>query len=226
MGEILDQGFAARKKSYETLVAKANGGKALTANEISAMSRFEKELAAAGLDMPTYLNTIEEVEAYTGYKSRTIYAAIESGALPRLSDKRFLVTAVDEFLAAKGKRPQVRLLDADRNEDDEENPDDGEVGAKYKPREEEAKYRHFRAKREEIIVRRLQGELIEREAMIREFVVRIHEFRTGLLLLKGRVSHKIAKVAKVEIHVIDEILDADAKALLKALSRKVRINVD
>lgn len=226
MGEILDQGFAARKKSYETLVAKAIGGKVLSANEISAMSRFEKELTAAGLDMPTYLNTLEEVEAYTGYKARTLYAAIKSGALPRLADNRFLLTAVDEFLAAKGKMPQVRLQDGDHDEDGDAEAEDADGEKKYKAQTEEAKYRHFRAKREEIIVRRLQGELIDREAMTREFVARIHEFRTALLLLKGRVSHKIAKIAKIDIYQIDEILDAEAKALLKTLSRKVRINVD
>jgi hypothetical protein len=222
MGEILDQGLAARRKSYELLVAKANDGKALTAGEISAMSRFEKELAAAGLDLPKYLDSIEEVEAYTGYKSRTIYKAIETGELARLADNRFLVAAVDDFLAAKGKRPQVRMVDGDQDDD----PDDGGDGTKYHAGNEEAKYRHFRAKREQIIVKRLEGELIDLETANREFVNRIHEFRTGLLMLRHRVSHKIAEIAKVEVRVIDEILDADAKALLTALSRKVRIHVD
>jgi hypothetical protein len=224
MGEIRDQGLDARRKSYELLVAKANDGRVLTAGEISAMSRFEKELAAAGLDLPKYLDSIEEVEAYTGYKSRTIYKAIETGELDRLADNRFLVAAVDDFLAAKGKRPQVRMADGDQ--DDGADPDEEGGSTKYHAGNEEAKYRHFRAKREQIIVKRLEGELIDREEMIREFVVRIHEFRTALLLLKGRVSHKIAKVAKIETSLIDEILDADARELLRTLSRKVRINVD
>lgn len=224
MGDLLDQGIAARRKSYELLVAKANDGKALTAGEISAMSRFEKELAAAGLDLPKYLDTIEEVEAYTGYKSRTIYGAIKSGDLPRLADLRFLVEDVDVFLAAKGKRPQVRCSDDDL--DDGADADDTGDSPKYHAATEEAKYRHFRAKREQIIVKRLEGELIDLETANREFVNRIHEFRTGLLLLRHRVSHKIAEIAQVEVKQIDDILDADAKVLLAALSRKVRINVD
>jgi hypothetical protein len=225
MGDLLDQGFAARKKSYDLLVAKVESGRALSATEISAMTRFEKELVGSGLDLPVYLDTIEEVEAYTGYKARTIYAAIKSGELPRLSDNRFLVEAVDAFLMKKGKRPQVRLADDDQGESagDEPGPD-GET--QYKASNEEAKYRHFRAKREEIIVLRLKGELIERQAANRAFIDRIHEFRTSLLLLNRRVSHKIAEISGIESRLVDEILDAEAKSLLKTLSRKVIIHVD
>jgi len=225
MGDLLDQGFAARKKSYDLLVAKVASGKTLSANEISAMTRFEKELVGSGLDMPTYLDTIEEVEVYTGYKARTIYAAIKSGDLPRLSDNRFLVEAVDAFLTKKGKRPQIRLEDGEQaGSDDDDGGDAGET--QYKASNEEAKYRHFRAKREEIIVLRLKGELIDREEVNRAFVNRIHEFRTSLLLLNRRVSHKIAEISGIESRQVDEILDAEVKYLLKTLSRKVVINVD
>lgn len=226
MGELLDQGFAARKKSYDLLVAKVESGKTLSATEISAMTRFEKELVGAGLDMPTYLDTIEEVEAYTGYKPRTIYAAIKSGELPRLSDNRFLVEAVDAFLAKKGKRPQVRLADGDQESEADVEDGDSFAGQKFNARTEESKYRHFRARREEIIVRRLMGELIEREEVNRAFVNRVHEFRTSILLLNRRVSHKIAEISGIESRLVDEILDAEAKSLLKTMSRKVVIHVD
>jgi len=223
MGEILDQGFAARKASYDLLLQKVEGGKALTANEVSAMTRFEKELVRSGLDMPLHLDGIEDVEAYTGYKARTIYAAIKSGALPRLFDGRFLVAEVDAFLAAKGKRPQVRVMDSDDGDNDDDG-DSGETG--HNARQEEAKYRHFRARREEIIVKRLEGELISRDDLTRAWVARMHEFRTALLLLNRRVSYKIAVLAGIETKQVDEILDAEARALLTSMSRKVTLHVD
>lgn len=227
MGEILDQGLAARRQSYDLLVAKVASGKALTASEISAMARFEKELKASGLDMPTYLDTIEDVEAYTGYKNRTIYAAIKKGELPRLADNRFLLTAVDEWLARKGKRPQVRLAGGDQDGETGDKQAEEDAGdTKYNARTEESRYRHFRARREEIIVRRLQGELISREDVYREWVSRVHEFRTSILLLNRRVSHKLAEIANIETKQIDDILDAEAKTLLKTLSRKMVLHVD
>ena len=73
---------------------------------------------------------------------------------------------------------------------------------------------------------RLQGELVSFDEVIRQFTNRAHEYKTSLLLLSRRCAHKIAAEAGVQSRVISEILDEEAKLILKSLSRKVELHVD
>jgi len=214
-------GFETRQASYDLLVAKVEGGKSLSPSEITSMSRFEKELAAAGIDLPKYLDTPEQVAEYSGYKVRTIYNAVKKGDLVRLSDSRFLREEVDQWLLKKGKRPVVPVACGSENDGEESSESTG-----FNARTEEARYRHFRARREELIVKQMEKELIDRDAMNQAFVARVYEFKTAILLYSRRVAHKVAEVAGVESHLVVEVMDKEGKDMLKALSRKVDIHVD
>lgn len=221
MRTLPDEGLMARQRSYQILVDKVKGGATLTASELSSMARFEKELEKSGLDLPVYLSSVEEVVQYSGYKARSIYAAVKDGELARLADGRFHRQDVDLWLEKKGKRPVVPI-DKDDDEDEGEVAGDGKL---YKASAEEGKYRHFKARREEIIVQRLEGELLPREEVERMFLERVHEFRTSLLLLSRRVAHQVAAEAGIDSRRVEEILDREARELLKSLSRKVVIHV-
>lgn len=222
MQTLPDEGFAARQRSYQILLDKVKGGATLTASELSAMARFEKEVAKSGLDLPVYLETVDEVVKYSGYKTRSIYTAVKDGELARLGDGRFSREAVDLWLEKKGKRPVVFVDKGDDEDGEGEVAGDGKL---YKASAEEGKYRHFKARREEIIVQRLEGELLPREEVERMFLDRVHEFRTALLLFSRRVAHQIAAEAGIDSRRVEEILDKEARELLKSLSRKVVIHV-
>lgn len=214
---VSDTGFETRKKSYDLLVDKVGMGKSLTASELTAMSKFEEELKQSGRDLPDSFATPAEVADYSGYKSRTIYNAVKQGKLTRLSDGSFLRADVDTYLASKGRLPQVK---PDVEEIEDAKPVSGSTAF------EERRYRKARADREELIVARLQGELVAYDEVVRQFTNRAHEYKTSLLLLSRRCAHKIAAVAGVESRIISEILDEEAKLVLKSLSRKVELHDD
>lgn len=217
-------GFEARQKSYQMLVKKVKGGSSLTPTELTTMMRFEEELKQSGQQMlPDAFTAMDKMEQYTGYKARTIYKAVEDGKLVRLSDGSFDRDDVDSWLRSKGKDPQplvnTPILEQDLDDLDDKAPS-------FNSKTEEAKFRHFRAREKELLVKRLEGELLPRDVILAQQVTRAHEFKTSLLLLGRRVSHKIAAVAGIESKVVDTILDEEVKLLLASLCRKVELDVD
>jgi hypothetical protein len=92
--------------------------------------------------------------------------------------------------------------------------------------EEEIRYRHYRATREKLLVERLQGELIPREDVYREFTRRAHEYKTSLMLLSRQISHKIAAEAGVESARIAAIIDDAVVGLLREITRPIEIEVN
>jgi predicted DNA-binding transcriptional regulator AlpA len=224
MTTTADKGLATRQKSYDLLLAKVEGGQSLTPTEITSMTRFEAELAAAGLDVPDNFVAIAQVEHYTGYKSRTIYNAVKSGDLFRKSDNSFARADIDAWLRVKGRQPNIgkNLVDELQDEDDENSSAD----QKFSSKNEEAKFRHFRARREQILVQQLEGQLLPRQLVEEQQISRAHEFKTAILLLSRRVAHRIAAVAGVDTRLVTEIMDEEGKQLLSALCRKIDLHVD
>ena len=211
----MTSGFSARQESYDRLVKKVTEGGTLSPTELTAMTRFEKELESRGL--VASFATPDEVATYTGYSVRTIYSAIKSGKLIRQSDGSFSRADIDDYLASKGRRPVVA---------GDEDPQDDEPTPGSSAAREETRYRKARADREELIVGKLRGELLERSEVEHQFTARAHEYKTSLLLLSRRCAHRIAVVAGVDSKVVAGILDEEALLLLKTLSRKLEIRDD
>lgn len=219
-----DTGFAARQTSYEALLTRAKNGESLKPAELKQMERFEAELRERSASELPVLLSLDEATAYSGYAGhRTIYEAVKNRELARLSDGSFDRTEIERWLAEDKKRQpnekKLRELLGSQGgaEEDEEKPE-------FDSAAEEARYRHFRAKKEEIAVRRLRGELIEIAAVNEAFRSRVYEVKSGLLLLKRRVAHKLAEVCAVEIREVEKLLDAEVDGLLTAFSRKVEID--
>jgi len=216
MGKMAKQGLETRKESYDLLVAKVKSGVSLTPTELSSMARLEAEFADSGMDSPDGFASVKEVADYTGYSTRTVHAAVQSGELKRLSDNSFDFIDVSEWMDKKGRK----LMPPRSGKEGDE------LACGYDPRNEEARYRFFRAEREEILVKKLRGELLPRDEVERQNVRRVHEFKTSLLLLSRRIDYRIAAACGMEIADVKEIIDMEGLSLLKTLSRKVTIHVD
>jgi len=219
MGKVAKQGLETRKQAYELLVAKVRQGRSLTPSELSSMARLEAELVDSGLDTPESFASVKEVAEFSGYSVRTVYAAVQAGELRRLSDESFDFIDVSSWLEGKKRRPVAAAAAEDAGV--EELPE-----GEYRSKDEEAKYRHFRARREEIIVRKLLHELVPIAEVNRQNVRRVHEFKTSLLLLSRSIDYKIAAAVGVESALVREIVDAEVLELLRSLSRKVVLDVD
>lgn len=213
--EQSEQGFEARRLNHLTLVKKVQGGEVLSPSEQATMIAFERELKKSGRNLSGILPSVEAVEEYSGFKQRTIYAAVKDEKLTRQSDGSFLQEDVDQWLSSKNRLPKIT---PGNNSDD-----DKDKGAAAK---EELRYRTARADHEELKVAKLKGEQIEVAEAQRNFVARSHEFSAAMTLFSRRCAHKIGRVAGIPHKEVAEILDAECVALLKTLSRKVEIHVD
>lgn len=69
----------------------------------------------------------------------------------------------------------------------------------------------------------MKGKLIRRCDVERGFTERAYEFSRGLLMLKRRVSSKIAEKSKLMLREVEEILDAEARELLEQYTRPLNV---
>lgn len=201
------------RQQYDMLKQKAESGKVLSVKELASFSKLEKELA--GELGSQVFEDIKELEKYTGYARQTIYDAVGKGELIRQTDKTFLQDDVDVWLSAKGRKPKQLGLETVTSDVDNGDREKAETD-----------YRKYRAEREQLLVEKMRGEMLPKEEVERQWVNRAIEFRTTLLLLSRRVSHKIASETGVDIKVVDEILDKEAVEILKSLTRPLELQVD
>ncbi|MBU1417379.1 MAG: hypothetical protein KKI15_02720 [Proteobacteria bacterium] len=204
------------RQQYDSLKKKAQAGEHLSVKELNSLAKLEADLE--DLDADELFDTPEQVAEYGGYKPRTVYADVKKGVLIRQDDGTFLQDDVDTWLAAKGRMPAMKDQDKDEQEDGEK--------TKWDKAEEEAKYRHYRAIREKLLVEKLKGEQLPKKEVIRQNVNRAHEYKTSLLLFSRAVSHKIAAASGIEAKVISAIIDTEAKNILTAMSRRLDLHVD
>jgi SpoVK/Ycf46/Vps4 family AAA+-type ATPase len=209
------------RQQYKALQDKAGSGKILTQTELRTMARLEADLADLA-DEELVFRRAEEVAEYSGYAVRTVRLATRKGELQRQPDKTWLQADVDAWLDAKGRRPAGSKAACP-----EQMPLPGSGDKQEWDRaEEEIRYRHFRATREKLLVERLQGELIPREDVYREFTRRAHEYKTSLMLLSRQISHKIAAESGVESARIAAIIDDAVVGLLREITRPIEIEVN
>jgi hypothetical protein len=214
MSTVSEKGRDARRQSYDLLIDKVSSGRTLTPIELTAMARLEAEFADSGSDTPDHFVSAKEVAEFSGYALRTVYAAVKAGDLRRLGDDTFAYGDVVAWLETKRRRPV-----AGGGTEDGPAPE-------FNGTDEDARYRHYRARREKILVDRLEGNLLPRDEVIRQNVRRVHEFKTAIQLLSRRIDYRIAKVCGMEIKDVREIVDQEGTELLKALARKVVLHVD
>ena len=198
------------KKQLDTLRKKVADGEVLSAKELRSYARLEADLADAKQEDVVFRSSADVAE-YSGYAKRTVRDAVSKGHLPRQPDKTYLQSDVDTWLAARGKKPKKCSSDGDSKTSGQQ-----ELWDRSK---EEANYRHWRAVREKLLVKSLQGELLPRDEVYRLFVTRAHEYKTSLLLLSRRIGHKIAAESGMESTEVNKIIDAEVVDLLSQMAR-------
>ncbi len=205
-------------QQQKILKDKAAAGKILSRSELNSLAKIEADLEDFA-ESSDIFDTPEQVAEYGGYKSgRTVYNDVSKGMLIRQDDGSFLQDDVDIWLSAKGRKPKTLLHQPPGDEETPENKI-------WNKADEDAKYRFWRAKREKILVKRLEGESLPKKEVVRQQVNRAHEYKTSLLLFSRSVSHKIAAELGVEAKAVSLIIDDEAKRILKAMSRRLELNV-
>ena len=208
------------RQQYKALQEKAASGKILTQSELRTMARLEADIADIA-DEEIVFASADEVAEYSGYAVRTVQLAVKKGDLARQPDKTFMQADVDAWLAAKGRKPAKNSA---------KQPEQLSIPDSCQPQwdraEEEIRYRHYRATREKLLVERLQGELIHREDVYREFTRRAHEYKTSLLLLSRQIGHKIAAESGIESTKVTQIIDDAVTALLREITRPIEIEIE
>lgn len=209
MTDIKQKALEAKQKQFNILMEKVTRNEVLSPSELKTLDALEKELDESQVE-EVYM-TIEEVLAYTGYKQRTIYSEVSKEALRRQSDKTFAQSDVDAWLKSKGKSPKNHT--GDESED-------------FQEARHVIKYKRFRAIKEQLIVDKMNYELIPRELVEQQFLARVGEFKTALTLLSHRLAHQVAAKSGIEFSTAAEIIDTEVTNILAGMSRKIDINVD
>lgn len=204
-----------RKQQYNALKEKAGSGKILTATELRSLAKLEADLEDMGEDELVFTSA-DEVAEYSGYAKRTVWDAVKKELLIRQPDKTYLQDDVDTWLAARGRKPKKTKNEATTGDDQD---------CQWDRAEEEARYRHYRAIREKLLVDRLQGELLPREGVERQFVIRAHEYKTSLLLLSRSIAHLVAAKSGMDSGEVASIIDSEVQNILEAMSRPIEIEV-
>lgn len=85
------------------------------------------------------------------------------------------------------------------------------------------RYRAARNKREEFIIRQLEGQLLSKEEVERAFTARAYELARSLLLLSRRVAHRVAAAYEKQTKEVVTIIDEEAFHFLNGYSRPADI---
>jgi len=174
----------ARKKRYLHLVQKLHEGKALTKPEIAELEEFEAEPLE-----PTIVKTIEEIARVMSVSYRTVQRWKRDG----------MPTTKEGFYDLE----EIKTWHSQRNEKD-----------KIKEGKDfwDEKIRKYKAKILGLELKRLMGELISKEEVVKSRITRIIAIKRSLLALPTRLASILAMKEPREIELIlseslNEIID-------------------
>jgi DNA-binding transcriptional ArsR family regulator len=201
---LLQVGHQAKFKIYRDLLEKVRSGQPLTATELKTLHRLEKELeavAGAGGKDAELIDNYEEAAAYCGFSKRTLSYHLKRGNLTQNTDGTFDRSELDRFLSSKGRKKST-----------------GDDMARA-----DLRYRLARAKREELLVKEMEGRLISADKVEEQFTARAYEFARALMLLPRRISSQLAIKAKKPLQEVSDIIEAEARLILERYSRPLPI---
>ena len=174
----------ARKKRYIHLIEKLHSGKALTKQEIVELEEFEAEPLK-----PTIVKSIVEVAEVMGISYRTAQRWKKAG-MPMTTEGFFDIE-------------QIKSWHLQRNE---------KIRTKEGKDFWDEKIRKYKAKILGLELKRLMGELISKEEVVKSRITRIIAIKRSLLALPTRIASILAMKEPREIELIlseslNEIID-------------------
>ena len=197
------QSIESKVKRFQRLCDEINdkidANKRVTVKELRTFRQLESELShsAKTSDKNVY-TSYRAAEVYSGINRGTLHRYVQQGRLQR-KDNGFLRSDLDRIVSErKNQGSRYTIYDEIKNE--------------------ELKYRKWKAIREELIVKQLQESSIPVENMKIAFEARAYELSRSLLFLSRMVSHKIAAKTSNEYKFVSNIIDEEVRQFMDAYS--------
>ncbi len=203
--QLLELGQLAKIKLYRDLIQKISDGQTLKASEIKTLSILEKELEAKGEDPPAdsdVIQTMSEAAEHLGVSKRTVSHHVKVGNFRQNKDGSFSRAELDEWASRYGRRNKAGAS--------------GDLSEKDRA---DLRWRLAKAKREELLVAQLKGQLVSKAWVEDQFAARAHELVRALLTLMRRIAHKLAAKSKKTTKAVEAIMEPEIRAMLEQYSR-------
>lgn len=218
IGEISDKSLASgqllKVKMYQGFLKRVAKGEQLSVAELKEFRKLEgdlnkfREQPDAPADAPEIFGTMQEVADYAEVTKRTIsYHVNKSKKIKMEPDGTFQRKNVDKWLEGGGGQHTKR----------------NKKTTHEKIKQEELKYRKWKAKREELIVKQLQESLVPVDDMISAFEARAYELARSLIVMSRRIGHRVASEGSKEYKAVLVVIDEEVRRMMDSYSRPLDI---
>ena len=190
MKKALDDAVLAKVKLYQGLTKRIAKGEKLTPTELQTYNKLETEFESElNGDQDKIIGTFESALKYLGVSRRTLGIHLKKGTFKQNPDGTFKKSELDKY-REKYKKKSERSNSTEAKK--------GRADLRLKV---------ARARREELLVAELKGNLMSRDEIISEWSKRVAAVTSGLEafadrlppLLEGKSRHEMREILKNEV---------------------------
>jgi len=188
----------AKKQRHIYLLEKLQQKKPLSRSELKELSKFEEKEPGS----PAILESQEQVARAFGVSARTVANWIKDG-MPTTRDGRYDIKDIQAWKFMRGNKPRGKS-------------GNNNLFKASKLEEWDAKYREFKARKEEILYRKAIGELVERKKIEEGLIIISTAIKRALLALPRELAPILAGLEPREI---EKKLTEKVKAVINLFAK-------
>jgi hypothetical protein len=203
---IRQAGQIAKLKVYKDFISRIGQGEKLSPTELKTFHQMEREIENISssengngeVEQGVLISSFAKAAEYCGVSARTISYHVKRGNIKQNTDGTFERSVLDGYLKRTGRRSGA----------------DGGLGTRTEQKKEKAelRFRVARARREEMLVDQLKGNLMSQKEVAVEWGKRVNNVTSALEnladrlspMLEGKRRSEINKILKIEIHLLRE----------------------
>jgi len=188
---VLEAGERAKVKLYNDLLRRIAQGETLSPTQLRVFSVLGQEIEQIAdgdrSKKPRRLGSFDDAAKYCGFSKRSLSWHVSRGNITQNADGTFDVSELDRFLEERGRKKQKKTVD-------------------YEAKKEAAdlRWRLARARREEILIKQMEGELIHIEEIEKKWAQRVAAVCAMMELLAARLPGLLAGKSRREMAKIIE----------------------
>lgn len=184
---VLSVGAAAKVKLYHSYLSRIGRGETLRPSEVKHFRQIESELEdLSSSNSGKIIISMDDAAAYVGCSRKTISVNIKRGRLKQNADGTFSRAELDKFLSGYGRH----------------GPSAESESMRARQEKAELRYRLARARREEMLVENMKGNLAEWSTIRAEWAARVRAVAAGLNAMPDRLPPLIVGKSRDEIRAI------------------------